>query len=976
MLISQDKIFEILNNKKEEEQYLFFKAYTKLKDIIENKNNDWAVEKYGSLEKYKEELINRLLFEFDVITRMGFAGYFLIVADIINYCKKNNIAVGPGRGSASGCLISYLIGITYVNPLRYNLLFERFLSVDRVSMPDIDTDFSKSKRDEIKEYLTKKYGEDRVISICNFSKLKLKALIKDVFRVLNVGGDKSKSFEIANEINKLIDDNISFEDAYTENEKFKNEIDKYPEAKKYIIEFEEIIRQTGIHAAGVLITPNSYIEEVPVLSSRDKIVSGYDGKTLDDLGFLKIDLLGLNTLDIITDTKKLIKNRKGSLKKTKESEEKTYKMLSKGLSYCVFQCENIVTQKMLKQAKVQNIEEISDILSLIRPGPRSAGSGDIYLSIKNGLSTINYFYDKFNEELTKDIVYYIDKSDYVGLLNYINLNIKIIEEIKENYLSKGKLPDVKYNNEVKWFKELNIGDGLTPSAKLARETYVDYILTCFNEIKEEIEKGNKIDRSFLKHDLSFISNVCDKTKGLPLYQEQLMQISVRCAGFTKGESDNLRKAVGKKDIEKIAKVANQFINGIVKGGCVDNPNGKPLSTAYYLWFKFILPYGSYGFNLSHSISYSIITYETAWLKANYPIEFFTSCLNNEEDKDKCDEIIYDAIRNFGIRFRIPNINQVDSVYKIEDDCIIIPFSKIKGIGERLINDIIINKPFSSIYDFLCRVKISLKDFKALISIGAFDELIPSDCTRSKLYYHAEKIQDIINNDIKKIQKKVFIDKFGKMKYTISAFNYAIRCEEFKTYYLTEVNNYISNFKYNFNEDSDKIKEWDIEELSNIEKEYIGINISYNAFDKYEKIEKKVMDFCYNNSIYYLKSYEISDLPKEEIMYCVVRIDKLIRKNQYKSNNNKYVRVYQVSDRYSNFNLVVFDESYNKIKNSKINPFKACEDYKIQPYIIIKCKISYNQTMGVDNVIFVEILKVLNESEIIEKILIENNKKIK
>ena len=527
--------------------YTWYRLETALKSYLKQKLRDlpqWAKDReVFSLEELYQIYQDRLVYEFSVVKKMGFLGYFLIVADMIAFCKKENIPTGPGRGSGAGSLIGFLLKITTIDPIRYNLLFERFLNPERYSMPDYDCDISQEKRHLVKEHFVKKYGSDRVASIGTFSRMKVRAAIKDIVRSLDISGDARNSFEFADKISKTLDEvdpDISYKEALESSEEFAKYMNKYPQVARHIQQCENILRQMSMHAAGVLISANPLDEELPLMvDKKGLVVTAYDGKTVESLGYLKLDTLGLKNLDTIADCKKYIKQLRGVIPR-KETEplpmeqgetlfnynkrimqdtnterrlaSLAFKYLREKSTLGIFQCEQSVTQDLLRRGEVNSIEDIADIIALIRPGPRKAGSTEVYIERKRKEKPISYIYEQTHE-------YDPTTRDYTG-------------------------------------KELE-----TP----------------------------------IIHDISFIKEVCDKTQGLPLFQEHLMQIAVRCAGFTKGESDVLRKAVGKKDAELIKKVGTQFILGLQKGGEL-NPNGCSSETADFLWKKFILPYGSYGFN--------------------------------------------------------------------------------------------------------------------------------------------------------------------------------------------------------------------------------------------------------------------------------------------------------------------------------------------------------------------------------------------
>ncbi|MBX0312898.1 MAG: DNA polymerase III subunit alpha, partial [Sulfurihydrogenibium sp.] len=460
------------------------------------------------LKEYRE----RLDYEIKVINQMGFAEYFLIVQDFINYAKKNGIPVGPGRGSAGGSLVAYCLRITEVDPLKHGLLFERFLNPDRISMPDIDVDFCMERREKVIDYVKQKYGEDSVAQIITFNFMKSKMVIRDVARTLGF------PYQEADKIAKMIlpgpiqgstltiDENLEahpdFKKLYETDEKVRELLDL---ARK----LEGSARHTGIHAAGIVIAPGPLDEYVPVYRDKDgNRATQFEMKTLEQLGLVKMDFLGLKTLTELDYMKKLIKERHGvdvDYNSLPFDDENVFKLLQSGRTTGVFQLESKGMQDLLVRLKPSNLDEIIAILALFRPGPLMSGMVDEYIERKHGRKPIEYPF----------------------------------EEVKD----------------------------------ILKETY-----------------------------------------GLIVYQEQIMFMSNILSGFTMAEADTLRKAIGKKNPEVMAKMKDRFINGAVERGFSREKIEK-------LWDD-IEKFASYSFNKSHSTAYAYLTYWTAWVKTYYPEEFF------------------------------------------------------------------------------------------------------------------------------------------------------------------------------------------------------------------------------------------------------------------------------------------------------------------------------------------------------------------
>jgi DNA polymerase-3 subunit alpha len=575
--------------------------------------------------KNDQEALKRLDYELKVIEKTGFAPYFLIVQDFVNWAKDNGIMVGPGRGSAAGSLVAYLLKITEVNPLKYNLLFERFLTPDRISFPDIDIDFSDIRRDEVFDYLRKRYGENRVAQIITFGKMASRAAIRDAGRALGY------SYAFCDRIARFIPSDMSLEEA-EELIEIKNILKESDEARKLFEvakKLEGTVRHASVHACGTVISPGPLEEYVPLQfapQDQKRIITQYDMYAIDEIGLLKIDLLGLRTLSIIETTNKLIKERHNLEIKFDEEfkDHKTYKLLQNGKTIGVFQLESGGMQRFLRMLKPENLEDIVSAVALFRPGP---------------LELIPTFLRRrFGKE----------KTEYIH---------PALEPILKN------------------------------------------------------------------------------THGIAVYQEQLMEIAMKLGGFSPTEADILRKAVGKKIGELLEEQGRKLIEGMVKNGIE-----KETAEKIWQWFK---PFARYGFNRSHAVAYAMISYYTAYLKANFLVEFLTSCLmHDNDDVEKVEKYLNDA-RDFNITVLPPDINESSAEFTIVDDRTIrFGLLSIKNIGEPLVKEIEkerkLNGKFRSIGDFLLRVKhkeLNKKSLESLIKAGVFDSLHP----RHVLYHNLEEL---------------------------------------------------------------------------------------------------------------------------------------------------------------------------------------------------------------------------------------------
>ncbi len=575
-----------------------------------SKIKNLSKEKY---QQYKE----RLQYEINVIKQMGFPEYFLIVQDFINHAKQNGIPVGPGRGSAAGSLVAYVLGITDVDPLQHGLIFERFLNPDRISMPDIDVDFCMESRPKVIEYVKQKYGENAVAQIITYNFMKSKMVIRDVARTLGF------SYTEADKIAKMIlpgpvqgstltieenlEANPEFRKLYETDERVKQLIDL---AKK----LEGSARHTGIHAAGVVIAPGPLDEYVPVYVDKDGTkATQFDMGTLEMLGLVKMDFLGLKTLTELDYMKKLIKERHRIELNFLElgfDDPKVYKLLQSGKTTGVFQLESKGMQNLLTRLKPDKFDEVIAILALFRPGPLMSGMVDDFIDRKHGRKPVEY---------------------------------------------------------------------------------------PFEEVKDILEE----------------------TYGLVVYQEQVMFMANILSGFTMAEADTLRKAIGKKKADVMAKIKDRFISGAVEKGFDREKITK-------LW-EDIEKFASYSFNKSHSTAYAYLTYWTAYIKAYYPEEFFAVKLSTEGNDDKFLNLLLD-MEDFGIKLLPPDINKSKAEFSIEDKGKIrFGLARIKNVGEQSAKDIVKEREenglYKDIFDISERLdskKLNKRVLEALIKAGAFD----------------------------------------------------------------------------------------------------------------------------------------------------------------------------------------------------------------------------------------------------------------
>lgn len=567
----------------------------------------------GLEKRYAEitpEIKNRLQYELKVIADMGFAGYFLIVRDFIKTAKENSIPVGPGRGSAAGSLTSYSLGITDVDPIKYNLLFERFLNPERVTMPDIDIDFCYEQRDKVIDYVRKKYGDENVTQIITFGSMNARGVIRDVGRVLNIPyGDVDK-------IAKLIPLNMDLQSTLQDVPDFKKVCYK-DELHRQLIEnslvLEGFARHASTHAAGVVIAPDELTNYVPLFKpSKGDVTTQYDMKSLKDVGLLKMDFLGLRTLTVIDHTLNALK-KKGidiDISLLPLDDEKTFKIFSKSETTGIFQFESEGMREYLRKLQPECIEDLIAMNALYRPGPMKWI--DNFITNKNGENTVKYLHPAMEEIL--------------------------------------------------------------------KETY-----------------------------------------GVIVYQEQVMQIASKLAGFSLGEADVLRSAMGNKKIKLMREQQNSFVEGAVK-------NEIPESTAVEI-FKLINEFAGYGFNKSHSTCYSIIAYQTAYLKAHYPREFMAANLTSEMGNSDRVVVLINECKRMGIEVLPPDINESTANFTVTENDIRFGLGAVKNVGLRAIESIRETRKnkgrITSIFDLSRRINLRLvnkKVIESLIQVGAMDSI--------------------------------------------------------------------------------------------------------------------------------------------------------------------------------------------------------------------------------------------------------------
>ena len=578
--------------------------------------------RYGN--ELPQHIVERANYEIRVVKEMGFPEYFLVVSDLVRWAKENDIRVGWGRGSAAGSVLSYAFDITNLDPIKFGLMFERFLVEGRKSMPDIDLDFDDRHRDKVIEYARTKYGSDHVAHICTFNRTGARQSIRDAARALGY------DFSTGDKVSKLVPppvlgvskslkdcmDVFEFSQLYNSDSDAKIVIDT-------AFGLENLVRQTGIHAAGIVISKNELTEYLPIMKkgADSPIVTQWDMGRVEQCGLLKIDFLGLRNLGVIDNCIKLVKKNKNidiDVDTIPIDDQKTYDQLAKGNAVGVFQLESAGMRELMVQLQPRDIQDIMALISLYRPGPMGSGMDKLYINRKHGRSRVVYDHPKLEKVLGPSL-------------------------------------------------------------------------------------------------------------GIMLYQEDVLGVSRELAGFSSAEADDLRKAIGKKQMDKISLFRKKFVDGCVNvSGISEDKANKIYSDIEY--------FGGYGFNRAHAASYAMISYVTAYLKTNFTAEYMAALMSSVVgNKDKQSLYLSDC-RKLGIKVRTPSINKSGKDFNVLDDHnIIFGLSAISGIGDSIAEAIINcrdeNKPYVNMYDFFRRCDSSIlkkSTLEHLTYSGAIDELIYVD----------------------------------------------------------------------------------------------------------------------------------------------------------------------------------------------------------------------------------------------------------
>jgi len=755
-------------------------------DYLEKVTKDGLITRYG--DNYAEKIGARAKFELDVIKNMGYVDYFLIVWDYIYYAKTHNIPVGPGRGSGAGSIVAYAMGITDIDPIKYNLLFERFLNPERISMPDFDIDFCYEKRDKVIDYVCEKYGHDHVSQIITFGTMSARMVIRDVARVLDVPyaeADKLAKMipnEIHITIKRAMEQNRELRELYENDEEIKNLLD-------IAVALEGMPRQASTHACGIVITKDPVDNYVPLYVRDGNISTQFVMTTLEELGLLKMDFLGLRTLTVIQDTIDLVKrNRNIDVEFDKDmNEPKVFKSWQEGNSVGIFQFESQGMTNFMRELKPDNLEDIIAGVSLYRPGP--------------------------------------------------------MDQIPR-YIANKKDPE----------HAIYTHDSLKP--------------------------------------------ILEVTYGCMVYQEQVMQIVRDLAGYSLGRADLVRRAMGKKKLDVMAKEREVFIYGqIDENGNIEVPgcvrNGIDEKSANKI-FDEMAEFAKYAFNKSHAAAYAVVSYQTAYLKAYYPEEFMAATLNSY--LGNLDKVPYyiDECKRLNIQILKPDINKSFTRFTAYEGRIRFGLGSIKNVGTAVVDSIVLERQkggeFASFTDFCERVQnesVNKKCIESLIKAGAFDNF---EQTRSTLMASFEGIVDSISDTSKK-----------NFKGQVSMFDLGGSEEDAQD---------LEKMKYTYN----TLKEYSEKELLSMEKEMLGLYISGHPLEGLrEQIQKistiNTMDI--REGLDQLAETGNNPLRDGQDVKFIGIINSI--KKKY-TKNNKIMAFVTLEDLYGNIEAIVFENCYQMSSN--------------------------------------------------------------
>ncbi|MGD8748910.1 MAG: DNA polymerase III subunit alpha [Balneolaceae bacterium] len=740
--------------------------FSSMDDYLRDLTYKGAKKRYGEI---RQDVSERIEQELTIIKEMGFAGYFLIVQDFTTEARNRDVFVGPGRGSAAGSIVAYCLGIINIDPLKHDLLFERFLNPERVSPPDIDIDFDDHGRQEVIDYVIEEYGRRNVAQIVTYGTMKAKTAIRDVGRVLGVPLQEvnriTKLFPDQpglNTFDKVLDKSKNPESAADIEELFEHTDPQISKMMRYARTLEGSARQTGIHAAGVIIAPGEISEYVPVALSKDKeLITQYDGPNAEMCGLLKMDFLGLKTLSILKTAIEYVEENHGihyDLDEIPEDDEKTFELYQKGNTIGTFQFESDGMRKYLKQLKPTSLDDLIAMNALYRPGPMQFIPE--YIDRKHGRKEVEYPH-----------------------------------------------PDLE---------------------ELLKPTY-----------------------------------------GIMIYQEQIMKAAQKIANYSLGEADLLRRAMGKKKKEVMAEQREIFTRRAIENGVSENKAEE--------LFDIMAEFANYGFNKSHSAAYSVVAYQTAFFKANYPAEYMAAVLShNMGDIDKVSKFIEECYRN-GITVDPPNINTGRGKFVSVDGRIQYGMEAIKGVGSNAVEELVQerkeNGKYESVYDFARRIDSRVcnkRTLESLFQAGAFDCLNPN---RRQLIQHMEVILSY-GSRVQEMEDSNQSDLFGEAGDSASAIDEP-RLESVET--------------------------WSNIERLNKERELIGFYLSGHPLDKYKE---DVQLFCSHT----LAPEELNNLNDRTEVRIAGIITEVKRVTDKKGRPFAFL---QMEDLYGTIEVIAFNDVYDR-----------------------------------------------------------------
>ena len=779
--------------------------------------------RYG--DPIPDDIIKRYEYEYDVICKMGFPAYFLLTWDFINWAKEHKIPVGPGRGSAAGSIVAYSLGITELDPIRHNLLFERFLNPERISMPDIDIDFCQRRRGEVIDYVSQRWGADHVCQIITFGTLAAKAALKAVCRVYDIPFSQANTWAgmipsmPGTKLKEALADGMELKKLCDENSQVQSLVDE-------ALHMEGLKNQVGTHAAGVIIAPRPMDEIIPVALSKEKATTTqYPMAGIEKLGLLKMDFLGLETLTIIQDALDLIKARTGKdidINNIPLDDEKTFEMLSKGETDAVFQLESSGMKKYIKRLKPTVFEDLGAMVALYRPGPLEAGMVEDFIDRKHGRQKIEYAHP----------------------------------------LLEGILKD---------------------------------------------------------------------TYGTILYQEQIMAIFQTLADYSLGGADIVSRMIGKKKLQQMAEQKSIFVEATAKKGMS--------SEAATKLFEQIESFAKYCFNKAHSSAYAFVAYQTAYLKAHYPVEFMCAMLTSVADKQEKTQQYILQCQSQGIKVLAPDINKSNSQFTPDDNNIRFGLASIKNVGEAVIEQIEKereNKPFESFYDFCSRVDmkcLNKRTLESLIKAGAFSCIEKS---RKQLLENIDKVVEFVQASAK-----------AKSSGQVSLFS-ALGGEA-----QEELN--IPTFQMSGNSDD----EFSDSQIQLFEKELMGIYVTSHPLASIQ------------GTLKYITTQTISDIfenPKPDATVTICGLLSQIVQKPTKKDPTKFIKTGTIEDLTSRIGVVAFPKIVEKygalIESEQKVILKAKINVKDE-----EINLAINEVKPIEEVNLVT-LKVLKELAMEENILLK------